>query len=144
MNDQALDLDRLFQAVAEVLVQNQETLNQADNLNGNHGDHMVQIFRVATLAAQEKQHSGLDEAMDYAALLLGQYEQNGSAREYARGLTLLAEQFRRRGIRLTDLLAFARHTARQAPAEGLADEPQEEPAGAGEILKALVNALASW
>ncbi len=144
MNAQAVDLGRLFRAVTDTLVQHQEALNQADSLNGNHGDHMVQIFRVATLAALEKQDSGLDEAMEYAATLLGQYEQNGSARVYARGLSLLAEQFRQRGVRLPDLLAFSRRAAREAPEEAPEQGAQEEPAGSGEILKALVNALASW
>ena len=150
MSEGTIDLGHLFQAISGVLIQNQEELNQADPINGNHGDHMVQIFRVATLAALEKQETGLDEAMDYGATLLGQYEQNGSARVYARGLSLLAEQFRQRGIRLSDLVAYTRRAIKEPEAEKIpggeetARAEQGEGARGGEILKALLNALAAW
>lgn len=138
MNDQAIDLGHLFQSVSAVLNQNREALNQADVVNGNHGDHMVEIFRVASLAALEKQDQGMDEAMQYAALLLRQYRQNASAQVYARGLSLLSEQFGQRNIQLSDLIAFARRTAKDS------EEASEEGAGSGDILKALLYALAAW
>ena len=76
----------LFQAVGEALRQNQPALNQADSINGNHGDHMVEIFEIAARAAQEQQAAGLAEAMAYAASLLEAQSDNGSARMYAHGL----------------------------------------------------------
>jgi hypothetical protein len=150
MSEGAVDLGKLFQAISGVLLLNHEELNQADPINGNHGDHMVQIFRLATQAALEKQEAGLDEAMDYGAALLRQHEQNGSARVYARGLSLLAEQFRQRGIRLSDLVAYTRRAVKESEAEKIpggektARAEGGEGLRSGEILKALLNALAAW
>ena len=47
MDPAAFDLALIFQTVASVLSQQRDAFNQADELNGNHGDHMVAIFRVA-------------------------------------------------------------------------------------------------
>ena len=39
-----VDLIKLFSAVAETMVENQDSLNKADEYNQDHGDHMVEIF----------------------------------------------------------------------------------------------------
>ena len=134
------DLAALFQAVGEVLRQKREAFNQADAANGNHGDHMVEIFELASRAAQEKSGTALAEAMEYASQLLEQLSHNGSAQVYALGLRQLAEQFRQRQVTLPDLVQYVQR---------LLDESQQKPAGedpsrSGELLKALVAGLAGW
>ena len=39
-----IDLVKIFSAVAETMVENQTSLNKADEYNQDHGDHMVEIF----------------------------------------------------------------------------------------------------
>lgn len=36
-----IDLVKIFSAVAETMVENQASLNKADEYNQDHGDHMV-------------------------------------------------------------------------------------------------------
>jgi len=132
----------LFQAVGEALSQSQSALNQADPLNGNHGDHMVEIFQIATQAAQEKQTASPAEAMAYAADLLEALTGNGSAMVYAHGLREVAEQLRRYDISLDELVGYVQKalgeekTSAQTAVPGLARS--------GDILKALLAGLASW
>jgi hypothetical protein len=137
------ELAPLFQAVGDVLCQNQAALNQADTLNGNHGDHMVEIFDLARRAAQEKSDLDLADAMQYASQLLEQTEQNGSAQLYARGLAHIAAQFRSHGVTLENLLPYVHKT--------LSDQKEAQPEGkssdaasAGMALKALMTGLAAW
>ena len=132
----------LFQAVGEALHQNQLALNQADSYNGNHGDHMVEIFTIAANAAEEMSSSSLPEAMEHAAALLLQLPENGSAQVYAHGLEQIAEQFRSRQLELDDLLTHVR--------KALSDKEQPETHGesnatkSGEVLKALMASLVNW
>jgi hypothetical protein len=132
----------LFQAVGEVLRQSQTALNQADSLNGNHGDHMVEIFQIAARAAQEQQAAGLAKAMAYAAGLLEEQADNGSARVYARGLRQLAEQLQRYDISLDELVAYVQKVLREEKDSGQTAEPGL--VRSGEILKALLAGLAGW
>jgi len=48
-SSQGIDLVQLFGAAAQALAANQSALNQADTLNGDHGDNMVQTFNLITL-----------------------------------------------------------------------------------------------
>ena len=132
----------LFQAVGEVLRQSQPALNQADSFNGNHGDHMVEIFQIAAQAAQEKQSASPAEAMAYAADLLEERTGNGSAKMYANGLRHMAEQLRRYDISLDELVAYVQKVLREEKTTGQTAEPGL--ARSGEVLKALLAGLASW
>jgi hypothetical protein len=132
----------LFQAVGEVLRQSQSALNQADSLNGNHGDHMVEIFQIATQAAQEKQSADLAEAMAYAASLLEAQAGNGSARMYAHGLQQMAEQLRRYDISLDELVAYVQNVLKEG--KGAGQTAEAGLARSGEVLKALLAGLANW
>jgi len=135
-----LEVSSIFQAVLDELIHKQPELNQADPYNQNHGDHMVEIFRLAVRAAQEKQSASLAEAMEYASQLLLGCEENGSAQVYARGLTCLAEQFSQRQIDLDDLAPYA-----QVAISGKTQKNGQSTSGrSGDILKALLSALAEW
>ena len=132
-------LQAIFSAVGEALDERRAELNQMDELNHNHGDHMVEVFQLAARAGQEMQGALLVDAMDHAAGLLRERAQNGSAQVYARGLGLLAAQFRQHQIDLDDLLPVVQSYLRK----------QEESAGegsasSGEVLKGLMAALAEW
>jgi hypothetical protein len=136
----------LFQAVGEALRQNQPALNQADSINGNHGDHMVEIFEIAARAAQEKQAASLADAMAYAASLLEAQTGNGSAGMYAHGLRQVAEQLHRYDISLDELVAYVQKVLREEKTgrEPAKQSAQPALARSGEVLKALVAGLADW
>ena len=135
-----LALAPLFAAVEQALTGNRESLNQADLINGNHGDHMIAVFHLAARAAEEKQAAPLAEAMAYAADLLGEQPDNGSARVYSSGLAQLAFQFRKYDLGLDDFVGYVR--------QALRDNKEEVERGgetrANEVLKALLAALAGW
>jgi hypothetical protein len=134
------DLAPVFAAVEAQMRLNQQAFNQADAVNGDHGDHMLAIFEIAARAAQEKQSASLAEAMDYAAELLFAVPQNGSAQVYGRGLASLAEQCRKYDLSLGELSAYVRDVLAEK-SEQTSDAPAPR---SGEILKALVAALAGW
>lgn len=140
---QDIELSRIFLAVRDALVQQREAFNQADPVNQDHGDHMVEIFEIAIHAAESKQDESLAGAMQYAGSLLNQQAGNGSALVYSRGLACLAEQFAERQIDLDDLAPYVRAYLYAAGKDKESEE--EKPEGrSGEILKALLSALAAW
>lgn len=135
-----LEVASIFQMVLDALIVEQPELNQADPYNQDHGDHMVEIFQIAVRAAQEKQSGSLADAMEYASQLLLGCEENGSAQVYARGLTCLAAEFSQRQIDLADLAPYA-----QVAISGEKQDNGRSTGGrSGDILKALLSALAEW
>ena len=153
MNNQArIELEPIFQAVLQIMEQNRLKFNQADTINGNHGDHMVAIFRAATRAAKtyrQVQIAGpaldnpppndLSEAMEFASQQLKSESENGSARIYALGLSHLATQFRRYNIELADLVPYIQSVVQDSK---LAE--RENDRRSGDVLKSLLAALAGW
>jgi hypothetical protein len=116
-------------------------LNPADAFNGNHGDHMIEIFQVASNAAQAQQGAGLAQAMLSAADQLDELPANGSARLYAIGLRQVGEQFQKYGITLDDLVSYVNSALDESPD----DSGQKlNAARSGEVLKALVAGIAGW
>ena len=128
----------LLDVVGQALRQSQVALNQADALNGNHGDHIVQVFQVAAGAVQERADLPLAEAMDYAASRLEGLAHNGSAQTYALGLRQIARQLRRYNISLDELVAYVRGVL------GGEDTTGAVASRSGDVLKALAGGLASW
>lgn len=86
MATKSVDLTQLFGAAASALLENKETLNQADAYNHNHGDNMVQIFNVITQAMQEKSTATPSDRLAYASNKVQATSQSGSAKLYAEGL----------------------------------------------------------
>lgn len=139
MSELPVGLQAIFNAVGEALELRRAELNLMDSLNHNHGDHMVEVFAAAAQAGDEMQDDPLADAMDRAAALLRVRSENGSAQVYARGLGLVAAQFRQRQIELDELLSVVRGYLRQEAV----GESEGSP-GSGEVLKGLMVALAEW
>ena len=93
MATQSVDLSKLFGAVAQTMLQNQSTLNEADTYNHDHGDNMVQTFEVITQAMKEKSNATPAEQLAYASQLLSAKSQSGSAKLYAQGLQDASKKF---------------------------------------------------
>lgn len=143
------ELSLLFQAVGEALRQNRLAFNQADPVNGNHGDHMVEVFEIAARAAGERPVEDVAGAMEHAAQLLSAQKDNGSAQVYAHGLEQLARQLRRYHVKLDDLIAYVQGALAEVSTPSPAGQPEvgkrvETEASSGNVLKALMNGLAGW
>jgi hypothetical protein len=143
------ELASLFQAVGAALRQNRLAFNQSDPVNGDHGDHMVEIFEIAARAAGEKPGEDVAAAMEHAARLLTAQADNGSAQVYAHGLEQMARQLRRYNVTLDNLLTYVQGALAEDQEPSAAGQPvggQTPEAGgtSGDVLKALMNGLAGW
>ena len=142
MTNNQIDLAGIFQQVASAMAQNQQTLNQADEINHDHGDHMVQTFQTITGALQAKQQAQPNEALEYAAQMLNQQPASGSSKLYAQGLSQAAQQLQGQelnpemGMMLLQTLLGGGQTAQtsQAPTQ-----PQQPAAGG--LLHSLLSGL---
>lgn len=133
----ALNLVNLFQAVTEALASNQESLNQADTYNHDHGSNMVQAFQLITQALQQKKDAAPAVQLSHASKALSR-QKSGSAQLYAQGLARAAEVFKgQRQVTPENamLLVQALLGAEQPPA------PQAQQGGAGDLIGALLGAL---
>jgi hypothetical protein len=145
----SLNLSHLFQSAKGRLIALQEELNQADTYNGNHGDHMVEIFEVAVQAAEQASSESLSSGMQRSGEMLSELSDNGSAQVYARGLTEFSQAFGHHQISLEELVAYVRGllSQEQPPAQesseagDSAETTQSSPA---QVLKALVDGLNGW
>jgi len=95
---QSLDLATVFQAVSGNLVEHQDSLNQADSYNHNHGDNMVEIFGAINEAIGAKRDKKPAEQLAYASELVGRRSQSGSAKVYASGLSQASQQFKGKAV----------------------------------------------
>jgi hypothetical protein len=136
------ELAPLFRAVGQALEQNREALNQADPVNGNHGDHMAAVFELAARAAAERPGPDVAATMEHAAQLLKAQTDNGSAQVYANGLEQVARQLRRYNVSRDDLLSYVQGALAKDKDAGAGES--EAGASSGDVLKALMSGLAGW
>ncbi|HSQ16438.1 MAG TPA: hypothetical protein VLM83_01965 [Anaerolineales bacterium] len=137
---QNFDLASVFQKVTQDLVKNQQSLNQADGYNQNHGDNMVRTFQTITRAVQLKQKQGSSDsaALAYAAKRLTKSSSSASAQLYAQGLSQAAAQFQgkqidqRSGMQLLQTLIGGGQAAPQST----------QPAQGGDLLSSLLGGMA--
>lgn len=87
------DLSALFNVAAKTLAANRSTLNQADLENQNHGDNMVQAFKMISRAMASQRGAAPSDQLQYASEYLRQNANSGSAQVYAQGLAQAAQQF---------------------------------------------------
>jgi hypothetical protein len=88
-----MDLSALFGVAAQALTANQQSLNQADAQNGNHGDNMVQAFNMISQVLGSQQGAPPTQQLNHASQYLSQHSTSGSAQVYAQGLAQAAQQF---------------------------------------------------
>ena len=98
-----VDLVKLFSTVAETLAENQTSLNEADEYNQDHGDHMVEIFQLITGAMKEAPAGDVASGLKTASDLLGG-KKSGSAAVYAKGLAQAADYFQDQDLDASQLL----------------------------------------
>ena len=119
------DLSTLFSTAAKTLAANRSTLNQADLENQNHGDNMVQAFKLISKAMASQRNAPPSQQLRYASEYLGQNANSGSAQVYAQGLAQAARQFEGQQAISPDnallLLQALLGGGQQPPAQGSAD-----------------------
>jgi len=126
MTSNSLDLATMFKAAAKTLKKNQESLNQADDFNHNHGDNMVETFKVITKAVESKKDAPPADQLSYASQVLRQKANSGSAAAYSDGLERAAQQFRGKQVTpdsavdlISALMGGSGQTQSSSPAGGL-------------------------
>ena len=98
-----VDLVKLFSTVAKTMVENQSSLNKADEYNQDHGDHMVDIFNLVSGAMKDAPSGDVTSGLAKASELLTE-KPSGSAAMYAKGLAQAAEYFQGQDLDATQLL----------------------------------------
>ena len=88
-----MDLGTIFRSVTAQLTDQQSTLNEADDYNHDHGDHMVQIFNLIQDAVSQKSEQPIPEQLSYASQMVEKEAENGSSKLYAQGLANAAKNF---------------------------------------------------
>ncbi len=128
-----VDLVKLFSSVAETMVENQSSLNKADEYNQDHGDHMVDIFKMITGAVQEAPKNDLAKGLAKASKVLTE-KPSGSADMYSKGLAQAAEYFQEgQSLDATQLLPLLQTM--------LGGGEASVSKGAGGLLNSLVGSL---
>jgi len=127
-----VDLVKLFSTVAETLVENQASLNKADEYNQDHGDHMVDIFQMITGAVKEAPKNDLSSGLAKASKALVE-KPSGSADMYAKGLAQAAEYFQDQDLDASQLLPLLQTM--------LGGGEASVSKGAGGLLDSLVGSL---
>jgi phosphoenolpyruvate---glycerone phosphotransferase subunit DhaL len=119
------DLAALFSTAAKTLASNRSNLNQADLENQNHGDNMVQAFKLISKAMASQRNAPPSQQLRYASEYLGQNANSGSAQVYAQGLAQAARQFEGQQAISPDnallLLQALLGGGQQAPSQGGSD-----------------------
>lgn len=88
-----MDLSTIFKSVTAQLTDQQSTLNEADDYNHDHGDHMVQIFSLIQNAVSQKSEQPVAEQLSFASQIVKKEAESGSAKLYAQGLANAAKNF---------------------------------------------------
>lgn len=139
MAQSSVDLAGLFGSVAQALAQNQQSLNQADQYNSNHGDNMVRTFETITGALQQKKGSSPSAALSYAAKQLSKTATSGSGKLYAEHLNQAAAKFKGRQVDQRGALDLLQTLiGAQGAQGGQAAAPQ---GGSGDLLGALLGGM---
>jgi hypothetical protein len=138
MSNQAgnIDLGKLFQTVTGTLVKNQVSLNEADTINHDHGDNMVNTFEVITRAMKEKKGADPADQLAYAAEILRQ-QKSGSAQLYAKGLSQASQEFQGQQVTSGNAMTLIQTLlgGGQAPVQ----QQQQQDGGLGNMLGSLLG-----
>lgn len=141
-NNNEIDLASLFTQVGKALSQQKSELNQADTQNHDHGDNMVEIFKLIAQAAKQKQSSSPAAQLDYAAQLV-QKKPSGSAQMYAKGLEQAAKQFQGTQIDAGNILQLIQVLMGGGQAKPAPQAPAAGAGGLGDLLTQLAGGAAS-
>ena len=144
MAAKSIELANLFAAVTESLRESEDSLNQADEYNHDHGTNMVKTFGIITDALRERQGASNSDALSYAAQQLTQKGTSGSAQLYAQNLQQAASTAR--GTTMTpsgtlELLQTLMGGEQERQAEQAEASTAKPTGGLGGLLGSLLGAV---
>ena len=128
-----MDLSTIFNTVTTQLADQQTALNQADEHNHDHGDHMVQIFNLIQGAVSQKENLPVPEQLKFASQVVAKEADSGSAKLYAQGLANAAKTFSDKDLQPDTLGLLIKSLM------NVEDPPQEQPKPS--LLKSLLSGL---
>jgi hypothetical protein len=137
MTQNNVELVNLFQAVTKTLAQNQQTLNQADEFNQDHGTNMVQTFETITRSLQQKQGKPASTALAYAAQQVSQKSTSSSGKLYSQGLAQAASQFKGKQVDQKGAMQLLQTLI----GGGQSTQPTQS-SGGGDMLSSLLGGMA--
>jgi len=141
MSNEQLNLLDIFKQVSKTIKTNQDSLNEADEYNHDHGDHMVEIFEVITAAVKEKKNADPADQLEYAAQLLRKKSSNGSAKVYAKGLTEASKEISGKSVDMNTILPLLQTL--MSGGETKTSTQTQSGAGLGSLLGSLLGGNAS-
>ncbi len=137
MENSNVNLVDIFQKVAQSLAENQQSLNQADVYNQDHGSNMVKTFETITSALEKKKTGSDSAALAYAAKTLSRKATSGSAKQYAENLNRAAVEFKGRKVDERGALELLQ-TLIGGAQSGQADSA---PQAGGDLMSALLGGM---
>ena len=139
MTEQNVDLVKVFSQVSRTLTKNQQALNEADEYNHDHGDHMVETFKTITKAMRSQKDADASQMLQAAAQTLSKKANNGSAHLYSQGLQKAAEQFQGQDVDTKSAMNLlqALLSGGQTPSQ----QSSQPPSGAGQAAAGMGDLL---
>lgn len=135
VDEQGLDLVKVFSAVTKDLKKNQASLNASDADNHNHGDNMVNTFKVITSAVKKTKDESLADQLAYAAQMLTKKGVGGTSQQYAQNLQTASRAFQgKSGLDLSTILSLVMMLL-----GGGQGAPQQQSSGGGNLLGGLLD-----
>jgi hypothetical protein len=144
LGGQSQALASIFQTVGAVLQDNQEALNLCDPVGGNHGDQMVEVFKIAKAAVAEIDNASLVEGMAAAARQLETAGESVISKIYAHGLAEMAEQLKIKQVSLQELIESIRSSLADDTISQSGHHVSENETRKGQVIKCLLAGLAGW
>lgn len=141
MSNEQLNLLDIFKQVSKTIKTNQASLNEADDYNHDHGDHMVEIFDVITTAMKEKKSADPADQLEYAAQLLRQKSSSGSAQVYAKGLTEASKEISGKTVDMNTILPLLQTL--MSGGETKTSTQTQSGVGLGDLLGSLLGGTTS-
>jgi len=127
----------VFQMVTKSLMENQQSLNQADQYNHDHGDNMVKTFQTISSSLQQKKSAPDSAALAYAAKKLSKEGSGSSSKLYAQGLTQAAREFKGKQVDAGSAMQLL-----QMLIGGGQAQPQTTSTAGGDLLGSLLGGAA--
>ncbi|HDQ73363.1 MAG TPA: DAK2 domain-containing protein [Chloroflexi bacterium] len=135
------DLANLFGAALQSITTHRSEINGLDGYNGNHGDNMVENFRMIVDTLQSRQSEPPAEALHHAGQRLNREGRGGTSQYYAEGLKQAAGQLKdHSAFDDDDIVTMVQTLLATIPDEGLPKPEQapQTPVGAsvlGQVLE---------
>ena len=147
MTKNRVDLVSIFSEVTQTLLQNQPSLDRADEINQDHGSNMVTTFQTITKAvkAQKKKGASDSTALAYAANQLAKKSTSSSGQQYARNLAAAASQFKGKQVdqrgAMDLLMTLIGGGAAAQTASQPAPQPSAQASGGSDLIGSLVGSM---